>query len=61
MKDWIISKKYCSKAELEKIEDEIKQKVISAKNSAWKKYLDPIENEKKETCEILKKILTKSK
>ena len=55
MKDWIISKKYCSKAELEKIEIEIKQEVISAKNSAWKKYLDPIENEKKQTCEILKK------
>ena len=48
-------KKYCSKAELEKIEDEIKQEVISAKNSAWKKYLDPIEIEKKQTCEILKK------
>ncbi len=55
MKDWIISKKYCSKAELEKIEDEIKQEVISAKNLAWKKYLDPIEIEKKQTCEILKK------
>ena len=42
MKEYLISMNYAKEEELIEIEKNAKNKVLEAKNIAWKKYLDPI-------------------
>ena len=53
MREYLISMNYTKEEELIEIEKNAKNKVLEAKNIAWKKYLDPILEEKAKTIQIL--------
>lgn len=56
MREYIISMNYADEQDLIVIEKNAKNKVIEAKNKAWKQYLNPIIDEKNKTLEILSNI-----
>jgi len=56
MREYLISMNYAKEDELIEIEKNAKIKVLEAKNKAWKKYLDPILEEKTKTIQILNNI-----
>ena len=56
MREYLISMNYADEKELMVIEKNAKNKVIEAKNKAWKQYLNPIINEKNKTLDILSNI-----
>ncbi len=56
MRLWIIANAIASENELVKIEEDAKESVKNAKNTAWLNYLSPIKTEVKEVGEILNQI-----
>ncbi|MCA0430676.1 MAG: transketolase [Bacteroidetes bacterium] len=56
MRLWILSNAIASESELTKIEEDAKESVKTAKNTAWTDYLSPIKTEVKEVCEILNQL-----
>jgi 2-oxoisovalerate dehydrogenase E1 component len=56
MRLWILSNAIASESELTKIEEDAKESVKNAKNTAWANYLSPIKSEVKEVCDILNQL-----
>ncbi len=56
MRLWILSNAIASESELTKIEEDAKESVKNAKNTAWADYLSPIKSEVKEVCDILNQL-----
>tara|TARA_B100001029_G_C15058163_1_gene456079 strand:- start:70 stop:2463 length:2394 start_codon:yes stop_codon:yes gene_type:complete len=56
MREYLLSMNYAKEDKLIEIEKSAKIKVQEAKNIAWKKYLDPILEEKTKTIQILNSI-----
>ncbi len=53
MREWIISEKIATSAELDKIEEEILSEVKAAKKNAWKKFKEPVRIERDKLIEII--------
>lgn len=53
MREWIIENKLASHESLEKLEKEVEDEVKTARDSAWKKYRESIENKKNELITII--------
>ncbi len=53
MREWIISEKIATSAELDKIEEEILNEVKAAKKNAWKKFKEPVRAERDKLIEII--------
>ncbi|MDA3952446.1 MAG: thiamine pyrophosphate-dependent enzyme [Bacteroidales bacterium] len=53
MRDWIISEKISTSTELEKVEEEALNEAKLAKKSAWKKFKDPVKEERAKLIEII--------
>ncbi len=53
MRKWILSDKFGTEDELISIEKEAKQIAKTAKNKAWKEYINPILNERKQLLNII--------
>lgn len=57
---WLIESGIASSEELDKLDKELKKVVRDAKKVAWKNYLDPIRQEKKEALDKLHKVVESS-
>ncbi|MGM0407753.1 MAG: alpha-ketoacid dehydrogenase subunit alpha/beta, partial [Bacteroidota bacterium] len=53
MKDWILSEKIATEKDLEKIEEEAINEAKAAKKDAWKKFKDPVKEERDKLIEII--------
>ena len=58
MREWIISEKIATKAELDKMEEEVQAEVVKEQRAAWESYLEPIREERNELIQILNEIPT---
>lgn len=58
MKDWMIQSAISSNEEIETIEKEAKEFVLSEKKSAWNNFIEPIKNEINSLCEILDELIS---
>ncbi len=52
MRLWIISNALATEAELDKIEEDAREKVKEAKNLAWSDYINPIKKEVGDVCSL---------
>lgn len=55
MREWIVANALADEAELDELESEAKKYVKESRNSAWKKYTDPIKEQLQQTRELLNK------
>jgi pyruvate/2-oxoglutarate/acetoin dehydrogenase E1 component/TPP-dependent pyruvate/acetoin dehydrogenase alpha subunit len=60
MREWILSNKIATEAELASIEENAKKAVREAKNAAWTAFLTPIKNERSEVIELINSIAAES-
>jgi 2-oxoisovalerate dehydrogenase E1 component len=60
MREWILSNKLGTEAELAEIEENAKKAVREAKNAAWNAYLTPIKNERTEVISFIYEVANKS-
>src|SRR6218665_2648635 len=60
MREWILSNKIATEAELAAIEENAKKVVRDAKNAAWNAYLAPIKNERTEVTALISEIANAS-
>ncbi|HCA42761.1 MAG TPA: transketolase [Bacteroidetes bacterium] len=60
MRYWILEKGIASEKELDKIEEDAKLFTKKSQEEAWKEYLEPINKEKKEVCNLFEKIASAS-
>jgi pyruvate/2-oxoglutarate/acetoin dehydrogenase E1 component/TPP-dependent pyruvate/acetoin dehydrogenase alpha subunit len=60
MREWIVKSAIASEEELDEIESEAKQRVREAKNTAWKAFNTPIQEELKYVLGLLDELLTTS-
>lgn len=60
MREWILTNKIATEAELAAIEENAKKVVREAKNAAWNAYLTPIKNERTEVSALLAEIANAS-
>jgi len=60
-KEWILDKKLATTEELEAIEEQAKKDAKDAKSNAWKAFLEPIKQDKKEVLQLIDALATESK
>lgn len=60
MRYWILEKGIATEKELDKIEEDAKLFTKKSQEEAWKEYLEPINKEKKEVCNLFEKIASGS-
>lgn len=60
MREWILSNKIATEAELVQIEEDAKKTVRDAKNAAWNAYLTPIKNERTEAIGLISAVAAAS-
>jgi pyruvate/2-oxoglutarate/acetoin dehydrogenase E1 component/TPP-dependent pyruvate/acetoin dehydrogenase alpha subunit len=60
MREWILSKKLATEAQLDEIEENAKKAVRDAKSAAWAAYLTPIKNERTEVIQLMDAIAEQS-
>ncbi len=60
-KEWILKNKWATVEEIEQIEDEAQKEVKEAKNKAWKKYRQPIDQNLQELQHLYQHLLQESK
>ncbi len=56
MRNWMLEKGYADEEMLDQIDAEAKTYVRTAKNNAWKKYSDPVEDQRRELVSIIGQI-----
>lgn len=56
MKEWLLTNGFATETELTEIEEQAKQRVLSAKNKAWNDYLTPITEERKFVSDLFDEI-----
>jgi len=56
MRNWIVEKGYADEEMLNQVDEEAKSYVRTAKNTAWKKYFDPIKRSRQKLSNILQQI-----
>ena len=61
MREWIIQNALATETELNKIEEDAKTAVSSAKNAAWKAYLEPIKKEVAEVADLFTELESSNK
>lgn len=60
MREWILTNKIATEAELAEIEENAKKVVREAKSAAWTAYLTPIKNERTEVISMISEIANSS-
>lgn len=60
MREWILTNKIATEAELGEIEENAKKAVREAKSAAWNAYLTPIKNERTEVISMINEIANAS-
>src|SRR6201993_226557 len=61
MREWILQNALATEIELNKIEEDAKTAVSTAKNAAWKAYLEPIKKEVAEVAALFNELETSNK
>ncbi len=60
MREWLLANGFATEAELNEVEEQAKQRVLEAKNKAWKDYLTPILEERKYVSDLFDEITEQS-